>query len=131
MTSTAVLLAALVVGTLFLWRRGARGAAVVCALCATLPTLTLAHELAWPVWIVVLAVGGFWMWSRWSRSAGIVTRWSARTRRKSGVASTGDIVCTASAAAMRRRAATVRPSLAGLRRRERWRVPAAEVGVRI
>ena len=87
MISTAVLLAALVVGTGFLWRRGARGAAMVCALCATLPTLTLAQELPWPLWIVVLGACGFWMWNRWSRSAGIVTRWSARTRRKSGVAS--------------------------------------------
>ncbi len=96
----------------------------------------LAVALAWqllvyaPVIAVLLAVAGCGVgWLRWSRSAATVSRWGARTRRKSGVASTVDIARHASAAAMRRKATVVRPSLAELSRAERFRVPTTEVAV--
>ena len=60
----------------------------------------------------LLAVG--LAWHRFSRTSATVTRWGARTRRKSGVASTFDIARVGSGMAMRRKAATVRPSLTAL-----------------
>jgi hypothetical protein len=81
--------------------------------------------------VAAATVAVFVAWNRWARSAGVVVRWSARTRRKAGVASSLDIARHASASAMRRRAATVRPSLAGLSRRRRCRLPPREVAVRL
>ena len=46
MISTALILAALVIGSMGMWRRGARGIAFVCALCAALPAITLAAAAA-------------------------------------------------------------------------------------
>ena len=78
---------------------------------------------------VVLAV----VVARRARTSALVPRWGARSRRKDGVASTGDIVRVGSAVAMRRKAATVRPSLAVSSRWARfvqlWRLPTAQVGV--
>jgi hypothetical protein len=131
MTGTAALLAALIIAAMVLWRRGAHGQALGCAAVAALPTLILAHQLSWPALIVLVGAAIFLLWNRACRSAGLVIRWSARTRRKAGVASTLDIARHASAAAMRRRAGAVRPSLAGLSRCRRWRIPASQVAVRL
>ena len=54
-----------------------------------------------------------------SRTSATVSRWGARTRRKSGVASTFDIARVGSGVPMRR-TRTVRPSLAPTTRRGRW-----------
>lgn len=131
MTSTALLLIALVAVALIAWRRGAYGIAAGAGLYAALPAVTLLRQLTWPVYLVVGLVGAVAIWHRWARSASIVTRWSARTRRKAGVASTADIVRHASASAMRRRSSTVRPSLAGLSRWRRRRLPTSEVAVEL
>ena len=70
-------------------------------------------------------------WNRWSRTSATVTRWGSRSRRKAGVASTVDIARVG----VRRRGeaprGVVRPSLAGLSRWARWRLPVVEVGVRL
>ena len=128
-------LAVLVAAAWIAWRRGARVIAAVIALFALLPTLTLLRELPWPAYVVLVAALVGFGWHRHARSAGVVTRWGARTRRKSGVASTLDIARVGSGMAMRRRAATVRPSLAelsplGAARLPRPRGRAAAVPVR-
>ncbi|GAA3249514.1 hypothetical protein GCM10017691_60630 [Pseudonocardia petroleophila] len=131
MTSPALLLTALVAVALIAWRRGAYGVAAGAGLFAALPAVTLMRQLTWPVYLAVGVLGAVVVWHRWARSASIVTRWSARTRRKAGVASTADIVRHASASAMRRRSGTVRPSLAGLSRWRRRRLPTSEVAVEL
>lgn len=131
MTGTASILAVLVAVALVAWRRGAYGLAVGAGLFAALPASTLLRQLTWPVYLLVGVVGAVVVWHRWARSASIVTRWSARTRRKSGVASTADIARHASSSAMRRRSGTVRPTLAGLSRWRRWRLPTSEVAVEL
>ena len=82
---------------------------------------------------VLSAVLGFGLaavvWLRWTRTASTVSRWGARSRRKSGVASTLDIARLGSWAAMRRNTTVVRPSLAELSRRERLRLATTEVAV--
>jgi type IV secretion system protein VirD4 len=80
--------------------------------------------------ILVTVVGGLvLLWHRRTRTAATVTRWGRRSRRKSGVASGWDIVRVASWAAMRRKAATVRPSLAELSWRDRWRTRTVEFAI--
>ena len=112
--ATVLILAVLVGAALLTWRRGSYGMALVIALVATLPAVTLARAVSWPV----LAVAGVLLalvgWNRWSRTSATVTRWGARSRRKAGVASTVDIARVASGAAVKRRAGVVRPSLAEL-----------------
>ncbi|GAY09632.1 TRAG protein precursor [Pseudonocardia sp. N23] len=81
--------------------------------------------------LLAAAAAAVWVWHRWTRSSSTVNRWGSRSRRKSGVASTIDVVRHAGSAAMRRRAGAVRPSLAGMDRRERWRLPVPEVAVRL
>ncbi|WP_300007462.1 TraM recognition domain-containing protein [Pseudonocardia sp.] len=133
--STLIILAVLVAGALVSWRRGARGAAVGFAAAAVLPAMTLVRQSdPWLLGLVGL-VAGWLMWVQWSRSEATVTRWGARVRRKSGVASSVDIARAGSAVAMRRRAPAVRPSLAPASRRARlgqlaW-LPAIEVGVEL
>jgi len=103
-------------------RAAAAGAAVVVAgwwLAVVAPLLTAALAAA-------AAVIG---WVRWTRTASTVSRWGARSRRKSGVASTLDIARLGSWAAMRRQATVVRPSLAELGRFERLRLATTEVAV--
>jgi type IV secretory pathway TraG/TraD family ATPase VirD4 len=78
---------------------------------------------------LLLTGGAALVWHRRTRSASIVGRWGAKSRRKSGVASTLDIARLASWVAMRRKACVVRPSLADLTRRERLRVRTTEVAV--
>nr|MBA3905626.1 type IV secretion system protein VirD4 [Pseudonocardiales bacterium] len=129
--NVALLLAVLVAAAWIAWRRGARVVAAVITLFALLPTLTLLRDLPWPAYVVLLGALVGLGWHRHSRSAGVVTRWSAGNRRKSGVASTLDIARTASAMAMRRRATTVRPSLAELTRWKLQRLPVGEVGLEL
>ena len=65
-----------------------------------------------PTWLLVVAgllVAGL-AWHRFSMTSATVSRWGARTRRKSGVASTFDVIRVGSGAEMRRTAGTVRPS---------------------
>ncbi len=93
------------------WRRGARALAVGAAAMAVLFGLSLwrsTHPLLLAA-LVAVAVGV--VWHRSGATAATVTRWGARIRRKSGVASGADIARHAGAVAMRRRAPTLRPSL--------------------
>ncbi|MFC4950778.1 type IV secretory system conjugative DNA transfer family protein [Pseudonocardia sp. GCM10023141] len=127
--STLLILIALIITAMVFWHRRALGKAFMAAAAALLPALTLLQQIPWPAY-VVLAIGlvGFG-WHRFMRSAGVVRRWSNTSRRKAGVASMLDIVCHAGGMAMRRQAATVRPSLAVLSRWARLRLPVAEVAV--
>ncbi|WP_337826253.1 type IV secretory system conjugative DNA transfer family protein [Pseudonocardia sp. UM4_GMWB1] len=90
-------------------------------LVATTALLVLAGVTA----AVLVAAG----WHRWTRTAGTVTRWGNRMRRTAGVATGVEIARVASAAAVRRRAAVVRPSLGELNRRDRLRTKTTEVAV--
>lgn len=126
-----LLLVALVIVTAVAWRRGSRGVALGMAVLAVFPALTLLGQLPWPVYAAGAVLGVAVGWHRLSRSAAVVTRWSGRTRRNAGVASTWDILRHASARTMRRRAATVRPSLAALGRWARWRLPVVEVAIEL
>ncbi|MDD7941686.1 type IV secretory system conjugative DNA transfer family protein [Actinomycetospora lutea] len=129
--ATLLILVLLTAATALLLARGARLWACVPGLLALLPTLTLLQAVSWPALLVaavLLAVVG---WHRWSRSRSIVSRWSARSRRRAGVASTLDVARHAGTVATRRRAGTVRPSLALLSRRERLGVPTTAVGVEL
>jgi type IV secretion system protein VirD4 len=113
------------------WVRRARALASVLALFALFPLVTIVRAVSWPL-IAVLAVGVLVVVRfRWSRSSSIVSRWGARSRRKSGVASTLDVFRFAGSAAMLRRAGTVRPSLEGASRRELVALPVSEVAVRL
>ncbi|HEX2298556.1 MAG TPA: type IV secretory system conjugative DNA transfer family protein [Pseudonocardiaceae bacterium] len=84
--------------------------------------------LLWLLTVLAVVVVGV-MWLRRTGTAAIVTRWGARSRRKTGVASTLDIARVASALAIRRKATVVRPSLAELTRYQRLWVPTREVAV--
>lgn len=69
----------------------------------------------WP-WLIVaggvVLIGVLLIWrNRRGGSAGLVTRWSRRSRRNDGVASPWAILRTSSAFAMRRKATVLRPSL--------------------
>ena len=130
------LLIALLTGMLWSWRRGSRVLAVVLAVVAVLPAVTLSRSLSWPALTVVVLLVVVLGWIRWTRTSATVTRWGARSRRKAGVASTFDIARVGSGPAVKRRAAVVRPSLDYLSRRpwlrwRWWRLPTIEVGVRL
>ncbi|TDD64791.1 type IV secretory system conjugative DNA transfer family protein [Jiangella aurantiaca] len=56
-------------------------------------------------------------------TAATINRWSAKSRRQGGVASTWDLISHTSSWAMRRRAAVLRPSLGQLSWWRRWRTP--------
>lgn len=62
-------------------------------------------------------------------SAGTVQAWSARSRRRHGVASVLDIARVASALSVRCEAQTMRPSTRGLTRWQRLQTPTTELGV--
>ena len=91
MTATVLILAVLDGSTVWTWQRGSRAMALVLALVATLPAVTLARALPWPVLVVVGLVLAVVVWNRWSRTSATVTRLGSRSRRKAGVASTVDI----------------------------------------
>ena len=110
--ATVVILLVLVGAALWSWQRGSRGLAVVFALVAGLPAVTLAKAMPWPALVVIGVLLAVVVWNRWSRTSATVTRWGARTRRKAGVASTLDVARVASGPAVKRRAGVVRPSLA-------------------
>ncbi|MGD9528092.1 MAG: type IV secretory system conjugative DNA transfer family protein [Dehalococcoidia bacterium] len=133
--STVLVLAVFVAGAVLAWRRGARGVAAGLGAAAVLPALTLVEQSdPWLLALLVAALVGVG-WLRWSRSEATVTRWGARIRRKAGVASSLDIARAGSAVAMRRKAPTVRPSLAPTSRRARLaqllRLPAIAVGLEL
>ena len=131
MTDALLVLALLVGAATVLWRRGVRAAAVAVGVVAVLPALTVAWGLPGPLGaagLLLLVVAG---WHGWGRTSSTVTRWSARSRRKAGVASTLDVARHAGTWAMRRRTATVRPSLAALPWRLRLRVPTSQVAVEL
>src|SRR3954452_9117629 len=131
MISSVVLLAVLAVAAWAFWRRGARGIGFVIGLCAFVLAVGILRQLPWPAYIAAGAVLMVIGWHRYARSAGVVTRFSARTRRRAGVASISEIRRHASVAAMRRRAAIMRPSLAGLSRWQRRTIDAPEVAVQL
>lgn len=84
-----------------------------------------------PVLVVAAAVCAVVWWMRRGRSSAIVARWANRARRTSGVATSVDILRVSSAVKMRRRARTVRPSLADLPRAELRRLPVTAYAVRL
>jgi len=112
-------------------KRGAKLLAGGLALVALLPLTALVLVVGLPLVLILAAAGAVWAWHRWTRSSATVNRWGSRSRRKSGVASSLDILRFAGSAAMRRRAGGVRPSLAGMDRRDRWRLPVPQVAVRL
>ena len=129
--ATLLILVLLLGLTALLVMRGAIRPALGCGALASLPAMTLLQALSWPALIVAGAVVLLVGWHRWSRSRATVTRWSARSRRRAGVASTLDVARHAGTVATRRRACTVRPSLGSLSRRERLGVPTSAVGVEL
>jgi type IV secretion system protein VirD4 len=120
--STALVLAVFAGGAVVAFTRGARVLGAGLAAVALLPAATIVTALSWPALVAVLGLAGVLVWHRWSRSSATVSRWASRTRRKAGVASGLDIARHAGTLAVRRRRATVRPSLAGLGRWERVRI---------
>ncbi|MEU7813879.1 TraM recognition domain-containing protein [Pseudonocardia sp. NPDC049154] len=130
MTYSPVLLCLLLaIGAVAVWVRGSRGLAVIVAACAVLPGWWSVRHL--PFWVLLVpgALLVAWGWHRWSRTSAKVTRWGARSRRKSGVASSVDIARVASGAAIRRKAASVRPALSAQPLAERGRIRTSDVGV--
>lgn len=134
-----LLIAPLLAGASLCWRRRPRRMAGV-FWCAGAAALLMAEMVAGaatalglrpiPVLFVAAAGGaGLVGWCRWSHSSAVVSRWGRARRRKSGVASTLDIARVGSAVAMRRRATTVRPSLAQLSWKQRLREATTEVAV--
>ena len=128
-SSTSLVLALFVGGALLAFARGARALAAGLAAIALLPAATIVTALSWPALVAVAALALVIMWHRWSRSSATVSRWASRTRRKVGVASSLDVVRHAGTLAVRRRRATVRPSLAGLGRWQRLRAATTEGAV--
>lgn len=127
--STLAVLLVFAGGAWLAWRAYARPLALGLGSFAVLPAMTLYQQLTWPTFVVAAGLLGAVVWHRWARTSATVTRWGARARRKSGVASSLDIVRKGSGRAMRAKAATVRPSLAELGRfRRRW-VPVPEVAM--
>ncbi|MBC3191690.1 type IV secretory system conjugative DNA transfer family protein [Pseudonocardia sp. C8] len=118
------------------WHAGRRAPAAMFGGVALFPGTTVAQEMStilpWPATAAGGCVVAVLVWHRWVRTSATVTRWSARSRRKAGVASTFDIARLASGPAMRRRARSVRPSTYGETSRwTRWSLPVAEVAVRL
>jgi uncharacterized membrane protein len=121
------------------WAAGWSGVAGVAGWVLYTWATTLVVTVAAVVAVLALVVA----LHRRARTVGTVTRWGDRARRKKGVASTWDVVKTASALAMRRKSAVVRPSLPPalwknwrqVWRRRLWRVwlatPVTEFAVRL
>ncbi|MCA1693557.1 MAG: TraM recognition domain-containing protein [Actinobacteria bacterium] len=87
----------------------------------------------WPLLTLLgltILAGAAGTWRRRRRSsAGTVTHWSARSRRRHGVASWLDIARFGSFVTVRAKGTTVRPSLRELSRLERLQLPTTEIGV--
>lgn len=98
---------------LWTWAAGLYPAAAGCLYV----TVTTAGAVLWYAGVALLVAAGLVGWMRYGRSSATVARWGARSRRTSGVATSVDIARHASARAMRKRAAVVRPSLEGMSRR--------------
>lgn len=99
-------------------------------LMARMPADTPGREY-WP-WLmiagVLLVVGVLVAVARRrTGTVGTVNRWSRRSKRNDGVASPWTVFRVASAWAVRRKAAVLRPSLRGLPWWRRWRVPVREL----
>jgi type IV secretory pathway TraG/TraD family ATPase VirD4 len=109
--TTGLVLAGFVGGAWLAWRAYARQWALGLGAVSVLPAQTLIQQLGWPLLASAGALVLVVAWNRWSRTASTVTRWGARARRKSGVASSIDVFRKASRWPMRRSARTVRPSL--------------------
>ncbi|WP_370588574.1 type IV secretory system conjugative DNA transfer family protein [Pseudonocardia sp. C8] len=129
--ATLVVLLVFAAGAALAWGRGARFLAVGLGVIAVLPAATLLQALSWPAFALAALIVVAVVWHRWSRSSATVHRWAARSRRKVGVASSLDIVRHAGTLAVRRKATTVRPSLAALSRWERLRLPTAAAGTEL
>lgn len=129
--SALVVLVVLAAGAWMAWRRHSRPLALGLAAFAVLPAVTLARQITWPVGLAAAGVLMAVVWHRWARTSATVTRWGARARRKSGVASSLDVARKASGRAMRAKAATVRPSTAELSRLRRRGLPIAEYAVQL
>lgn len=125
--TTGLVLAGFVGGAWLAWRAYARQWALGLGAVSVLPALTLIQQLGWPLLASAGALVLVVAWNRWSRTASTVTRWGARVRRKSGVASSIDVFRKASRWPMRRTAGTVRPSLAGRSWWARRRIATSEV----
>ncbi|GAA4820927.1 hypothetical protein GCM10023201_03080 [Actinomycetospora corticicola] len=130
-TASLVLLVPLALAAWVAFRRGARRPAALLGAAAALPGYAFLTSLTWPFVLLLMGLGGLLAWQRLARTSSIVSRWSGRSRRKAGVASSVDIARRAGAVAMLAMAAKVRPSLAGLSRWERCRVPVAQVAVEL
>jgi type IV secretory pathway TraG/TraD family ATPase VirD4 len=130
-----VLLAVFTLGARLAWRRGARLIALGCLAAASLFAVSV-WRTTHPAVLAVLALAVLGLvWHRSAATSATVTRWGSTIRRKSGVASGLDIARHRGGIAMRRRAATLRPSLHAAGRRARLRqllrLPVAEVAVRL
>jgi type IV secretion system protein VirD4 len=126
-----LLLVVAVVAAVLFWRRCAYLAAIGCGAFAALAAWTLLRQLPWWAYVigVVLAVG--LGWHHLSRSAALITRWTGRTRRSAGTASSAAIARRASGRALRGKVRKVRPALADLGRWALLRVPVAEYGIEL
>lgn len=129
--SVFLLLAVLVLAAVVLWRRRSYGYALLTTAAAVLPALTMLRQLPWWVFVLGTVLAAGVAWHRLSRSAAVVTRWSGRTRRSSGTASSSTIARRGSGHALRGKVRKVRPSLAGLGRWALWRVPVVEYGIEL
>jgi hypothetical protein len=126
------LLAVLVGGAWVVWQSYARRLAVGLGSASVLPAVTVIEQASWLTLATVVVLTGGVAWHRWARTSATVMRWGARSRRKSGVASSLDILRWASGWSIRRRTATVRPSFAELPRLRRWQqVATTDVGVQL
>jgi type IV secretion system protein VirD4 len=109
--SALSLLLVLAMVAVLAWRRGARAWAFGSGSAAVLPLLTFVQTTDPLALSAMAAPLAAWLWHRHARTMATVVRWGAMARRKAGVASGLDIARNAGSTAMRRRAATVRPSL--------------------
>ncbi|WP_328382888.1 TraM recognition domain-containing protein [Micromonospora zamorensis] len=96
---------------------------------ATQVPLNHAQPVGWGALVAGIGMvgGAGWSWYNGRRSTtSHINRWSRRARRDQGVQSFGGHLKTTSSLAMRRRATTLRPSLANVTRVQRLRTPATE-----
>jgi len=127
-TITVVELAATGVGSAavpVVWKKGDHALSAACAA----GSLALGYHISPAVDAAVLAASGVYGWHVWQHTATRVTYAGRRLRHKHGVANTWDVLRHGSWLAAHRRAAVVRPSLAGVGVWRRWTVPTRELAV--